>query len=61
MGLQPMAADYSNGLAENLRARRNQQDLAHDNYHANHSGNLAFQPHAHSQVLILDNRTQKCL
>lgn len=62
--LQSMAADYSNSklsLAENLRDRQSQPDLADDNYHAYNSGNLAFQSHFHSQVLILDNRTQKCL
>lgn len=43
MGLQPMTPYYPAGklsLAENLRARQRQQGIAHDNDHANNSGNL---------------------
>lgn len=54
MGLQPMAPYYPTGKlspAENPRARQ----------HANDSSNLTLRSHVHSQVLILDNRPQKCL
>lgn len=64
MGLQPMAPYYPTGKlspAENLRARQRQQGIAHDNDHANDSSNLALRSPVHSQVLILDNRPQKCL
>lgn len=64
MGLQTMAPYYPTGKlspAENLRARQRHQGIAHDNDHANDSSNLTLRSHVHSQVLILDNRPQKCL
>lgn len=64
MGLQPVAPYYTTGnlsQTENLRAGQRQQSIAHDNDHANNSGNLTSRSHMHSQVLILDNRPQNWL